>query len=173
MEFSQHLGEEPEPEGSQPYTCAKGHRSSLSLPTPSHGRICLVCLTTLLSDPHSLSHHLSFALSNLSLALRLPCDRIPSAQTTSFIASLRTSHPHLLVAPLLRALSSACDRADDALARQVAEVVIQLAAALDSDASVVGDFVTRISQMLCLSGSLIRQLHTVRLSLFLSLLVSV
>lgn len=62
----------------------------------------------------------------------------------------------------MRALSSACERADDALARQVAEVVIELAAALDT--SVVEDFVRRISEMLCLAASLIRQLHTVSLS---------
>ncbi|KAJ4791004.1 Protein PRD1 [Rhynchospora pubera] len=164
MEFPRHLDEESEGSQpyplnqSQPYTCAKGHRSSLSLPTQSDGRICLVCLATLLSDPHSLSLHLSFALSNLSLALR--CDRSSSSSSlpNSFVASLRTCHPHLLVGPLVRALASACDRADDELSKQVSEVVLELTAALD--ASVVEDFLARISDMLCKSGSLIRQLHT-------------
>ncbi|XP_072961371.1 protein PUTATIVE RECOMBINATION INITIATION DEFECT 1 isoform X2 [Typha angustifolia] len=132
-------------------TCAKGHRSTFSVAAAdgSGAAICLTCLSTLLSDPSSLSHHVSYALSQLSVALLhnrhlLFC----------------TCRPHLLVPPLVRALAATGDRADDRLARQAADVIADLCnAAADDHWYVVGEFVGRIADLLA-SGCLLRQLYT-------------
>ncbi|XP_073007559.1 protein PUTATIVE RECOMBINATION INITIATION DEFECT 1 isoform X2 [Typha latifolia] len=132
-------------------TCAKGHRSTFSVAAAdgSGAAICLTCLSTLLSDPSSLSHHVSYALSQLSVAL------LHNRQLL-----FCTCRPHLLVPPLVRALAATGDRADDRLARQAADVITDLCnAAADDHSYVVGEFVGRIADLLT-SGCLLRQLYT-------------
>lgn len=130
-------------------SCGKGHRSSLVLQTFEGGAICLVCLSALLSDPSSPSHHVSYALSQVSAAFRSP----------SFLLGLRTVHPHFLVAPLVRALSSFDD---EPLARQIIDLISDLCGDGGSG-SISSDFISRISDVLS-SGSLAwsrRQVHMV------------
>ncbi|KAJ0988933.1 hypothetical protein J5N97_007289 [Dioscorea zingiberensis] len=134
--------------GIGPTACRKGHRSSLVMETSEGGAICLVCLSALLSDPRSPSHHVSYALSQVSAASR----------SSAFLIGLRTAHPHFLVAPLVRALSSFDD---DPLARQIIDLVSDLSGDGGSG-SVSADFIARISDVLS-SGSLAwsrRQVHT-------------
>ncbi|KAH7683029.1 Armadillo-like helical-containing protein [Dioscorea alata] len=128
-------------------SCGKGHRSSLVLQTFEGGAICLVCLSALLSEPSSPSHHVSYALSQVSAAFRSP----------SFLLGFRTVHPHFLVAPLVRALSSFDD---EPLARQIIDLITDLCGDGGSG-SISSDFISRISDVLS-SGSLAwcrRQVH--------------
>ncbi|KAJ3675756.1 hypothetical protein LUZ60_004798 [Juncus effusus] len=154
MDFSHQLLEEEEEEEEEEESqysqshCAKGHNSSLSLAAASSRRICLICLASLLSSPHSLSHHLSFALSRLSLALR----------ENSFAASLRALHPHLLTGPLVRALVTAGERADEEMGKLAGETIVEFVRVLDG--VVVDDFVVRVCEVVCEAGSLIRHLFT-------------
>ncbi|EHA8588514.1 protein PRD1 [Cocos nucifera] len=137
--------EEEEDEEAAPPTCGKGHRSSLVLTTAEGGFICLACFSALLSDHCSPSHHVSYALSQLSLAIRSP----------AFLRDLRTCHPHLLVPPLVRALAASDD---EALARQLIDLVSDLCyrccgGGSAAAASVSGDFIALITDLLS-SGAL-------------------
>ncbi|KAG9446020.1 hypothetical protein H6P81_012148 [Aristolochia fimbriata] len=127
-----------------PRSCARGHRSSLNLPTEPGGTICLLCFSNLLSSPSSLSIHLSFAVSQLSEAIRSP----------GFLQTLRRLHARLLVAPLMRALATSDD---DALARQIIDLVCDLcgssSAGGDDDGSLSGEFVARAADSIS-AGSL-------------------
>ncbi|KAF4365046.1 hypothetical protein F8388_001794 [Cannabis sativa] len=130
-------------------SCSQGHRSSMILQTNEGGSICLICFSNLISEPHSPTLHVSYALSQLSIAISQP----------PFLRSLLSFHPLLLVSPLVSALSSF----DDApLARQIVDLVAALCASADSEhSSVHGSFVARVSDRLS-SGALCwsrRQLH--------------
>ncbi|XP_010278448.1 PREDICTED: protein PRD1 isoform X2 [Nelumbo nucifera] len=114
-------------------SCSQGHRSSLSLETSEGGSICLVCFCNLISNPASPTVHVSYALSQLSLAISHP----------PFLQSLRSFHAHLLISPLVQALSSFDD---EQIARQAIDLVDNLC---DSDdPSVFGDFIARITERL-------------------------
>nr|XP_010929840.1 protein PRD1 [Elaeis guineensis] len=134
--------EEEEDEEAGPPTCGKGHRSSLVVTTAEGGFICLACFSALLSDPCSPSHHVSYALSQLSLAIRSP----------AFLRDLRTCHPHLLVPPLVRALAASDD---EALARELIDLVSDLCYRCGGGggSSVSGDFIALIADFLS-SGAL-------------------
>ncbi|KAM6545389.1 hypothetical protein CsatB_026125 [Cannabis sativa] len=122
-------------------SCSQGHRSSMILQTNEGGSICLICFSNLISEPHSPTLHVSYALSQLSIAISQP----------PFLRSLLSFHPLLLVSPLVSALSSF----DDApLARQIVDLVAALCASADSEhSSVHGSFVARVSDRLS-SGAL-------------------
>uniref|UniRef100_A0A803Q294 Protein PRD1 n=1 Tax=Cannabis sativa TaxID=3483 RepID=A0A803Q294_CANSA len=111
------------------------------LQTNEGGSICLICFSNLISEPHSPTLHVSYALSQLSIAISQP----------PFLRSLLSFHPLLLVSPLVSALSSF----DDApLARQIVDLVAALCASADSEhSSVHGSFVARVSDRLS-SGAL-------------------
>ncbi|XP_062105093.1 protein PUTATIVE RECOMBINATION INITIATION DEFECT 1 [Humulus lupulus] len=126
---------------SPPSSCSQGHRSSMILHTNEGGSICLICFSNLISEPHSPTLHVSYALSQLSIAISQP----------PFLRSLLSFHPLLLVSPLVSALSSF----DDApLALQIVDLVAALCASADSEhSSVHGSFVARVSDRLS-SGAL-------------------
>ncbi|KAJ4957061.1 hypothetical protein NE237_013844 [Protea cynaroides] len=114
-------------------SCSQGHRSSLSLETSEGGIICLVCFCNLISNPTSPSVHVIYALSQLSQAISQP----------AFLRNLRTFHAHLLISPLVQALSSFDD---EAIAQHTIDLVSDLC---DSDdPSVCCDFVVRIADRL-------------------------
>ncbi|KAK1318657.1 Protein PRD1 [Acorus calamus] len=139
--------DEPPPATEPHRSCGRGHRSSLLLPTPSGGSICLVCLSNLLSDPSSPLIHVSYALSQLSSAVR---------SSPPFLAF----HSRLLVAPLARAISSFDD---DPIARQTVDVVSDLCGSGSDDGDgVSGDFIARFADLIS-SGALAwsrRQVYT-------------
>ncbi|PON95525.1 Armadillo-type fold containing protein [Trema orientale] len=121
-------------------SCSQGHRSSLILHSQEGGAICLLCFSNLVSDPHSPTLHVSYALSQLSIALSQP----------PFLRSLLAFHPLLLISPLVSALSSF----DDApIASQVTDLVAALCRASADSSSVHGSFVARVSDRLS-SGAL-------------------
>ncbi|KAJ4845632.1 hypothetical protein Tsubulata_038344 [Turnera subulata] len=100
--------------------CSQGHRSTLSLPTHGGGSICLPCFSNLVTNPSAPTFHVSYALSQLSLALSHP----------SFLHSLLSSHPHFLVSPLLHALS--LPTVDHPISSQLFHLVSTLSAAATS-----------------------------------------
>ncbi|KAK7311436.1 hypothetical protein RJT34_09574 [Clitoria ternatea] len=119
-------------------SCSQGHRSSLNLQTQQGGSICLVCFSNLISNPHSPTIHVSYALSQLSRSLSIP----------SFLHSLLTLHPHFLVSPLVTALSSFHDQP---IAAQLTHLILALSAS--ADPSLTREFVARVSGRVS-SGSL-------------------
>ncbi|XP_042471205.1 protein PUTATIVE RECOMBINATION INITIATION DEFECT 1 isoform X1 [Zingiber officinale] len=118
--------------------CGKGHRPSMSVATSEGGVICLACLSALLSDPRALTHHVSYALSQLSTAIRCP----------DFVRRLAGRQPHLIVSPLVRALASFDD---EPLARQLIDLVSDLSEC-GLPRSVFGDFVSRVSDFISSGG---------------------
>lgn len=142
-----HLPPTPPPE--PPLTCVQGHSSTLIIPTDEGGSICLLCLSNLISNPRSPTVHVSYALSQLSIALSQP----------SFRQSFFTFHSHFLISPLVGVLSSFDD---ESIAKQTTDLIIhQLCEA--PDCNVHAEFVTRLVDRLS-SGSLAwsqRQLYTV------------
>ncbi|XP_027337587.1 protein PRD1 [Abrus precatorius] len=115
---------------SDSHSCGEGHRSSLNLQTDEGGSICLVCFSNLLSNPHSPTIHVSYALSQLSRSFSIP----------SFLHSILTIHPHFLVSPLVTALSSFHDQS---IADQLNHLILVLSAS--ADPSVRCEFVARVS----------------------------
>ncbi|KAK7387602.1 hypothetical protein VNO78_28515 [Psophocarpus tetragonolobus] len=77
------------------------------------GSLCLVCLSKLISNPKSPTHHVSYALSQLSESLSIP----------EFRQSLVTFHPDFLLSPLLAALSSFHDQP---IAAQLTHLILSL-----------------------------------------------
>ena len=135
------------------HSCSQGHRSSLNLQTQEGGSICLLCFSNLISNAHSPTIHVSYALSQLSRALSQP----------HFLNSVLTFHPHFLVSPLIAAISSFDD---EPIACQVIDLILALCAS--EDASVYANFVARVSDRLA-SGDLgwsCRQLYMVILSVY-------
>jgi hypothetical protein len=129
-------------------TCSQGHRSTLILPTQQGGSICLLCFSNLVADPLSPTLHVSYALSQLSLAVSQP----------QFLHSLRSLHSHLLVSPLVKALSSFDD---EPIARQLIDLILNLCGS--GDGSLCAQFVAMLSDRLA-SGALAwsrRQVFTV------------
>ncbi|KFK25469.1 hypothetical protein AALP_AA8G118600 [Arabis alpina] len=126
--------------------CVNGHRSTISLRTDQGGTFCFICFSNLLSDQRVPTVHVSYAISQLSIALSEPV----------FLRSLLSSHVHFLVSPLVQALSSF----DDApIAIQIMDTISLLCSVKES--SIGEDFVERISAQLS-SGALgwsRRQLH--------------
>ncbi|XP_050235983.1 protein PUTATIVE RECOMBINATION INITIATION DEFECT 1 [Mercurialis annua] len=91
--------------------CTQGHRSTLSLPTQNQDSLfCLHCFSNLITNSRAPTFHVSYALSQLSLALSHP----------PFLHALLSLHPHFLISPLVRALS-AFD--DDSIARQIVDII--------------------------------------------------
>ncbi|XP_065861506.1 protein PUTATIVE RECOMBINATION INITIATION DEFECT 1 [Euphorbia lathyris] len=115
---------------SDPFQCSQGHRSSLSLPTQHGGSICLLCFSNLITNPLSLTFHVSYALSQLSLALSHP----------PFLHSLLSFHPHFLVSPLVSALSLFDDLP---IARQLFVLISALCSSPHH--SISDDFLIRVS----------------------------
>lgn len=137
-----------EDDGDSRCCCSHGHRSSLNLQTQHGGTICLVCFSNLISNPHSPTIHVSYALSQLSRSLSIP----------HFLHSIVTFHPHFFVSPLVTALSSFDD---EPIAEQLVNLILSLSAS--SDPSVCREFVARVSDRVS-SGALgwsPRQLHSV------------
>ncbi|XP_059290896.1 protein PUTATIVE RECOMBINATION INITIATION DEFECT 1 [Lycium ferocissimum] len=140
-----HLHHLPPPE--PPLTCAQGHSSTLIIPTDEGGSICLLCLSNLISNPRSHTVHVSYALSQLSIAISQP----------SFRQTFFTFHSHFLISPLVGVLSSFDD---EPIAKQTMDLIMQLCESPDSD--VHAEFVSRLADRLS-SGSLAwsqRQFHT-------------
>lgn len=138
----------PSPSLEPPLTCAQGHSSTLIIPTDEGGSICLLCLSNLISNPRSPTVHVSYALSQLSIALFQP----------SFRQTFFTFHSHFLISPLVGVLSSFYD---EPIAKQTMDLIMQLCEAPDCD--VHAEFVARLADRLS-SGSLAwsqRQLHSV------------
>ncbi|XP_010318924.1 protein PUTATIVE RECOMBINATION INITIATION DEFECT 1 [Solanum lycopersicum] len=137
----------PSPSLEPPLTCAQGHSSTLIIPTDEGGSICLLCLSNLISNPRSPTVHVSYALSQLSIALFQP----------SFRQTFFTFHSHFLISPLVGVLSSFYD---EPIAKQTMDLIMQLCEAPDCD--VHAEFVARLADRLS-SGSLAwsqRQLHS-------------
>ncbi|KAM3246818.1 protein putative RECOMBINATION INITIATION DEFECT 1 [Capsicum annuum] len=132
---------------SPPVTCAQGHSSTLIILTDEGGSICLLCLSNLISNPISPTVHVSYVLSQLSIALSQP----------SFRQTFFTFHSHFLISPLVGVLSSFDD---EPIAKQTMDLIMQLCEPPDCD--VHAEFVARLADRLS-SGSLAwsrRQLHT-------------
>ncbi|XVF37892.1 hypothetical protein REPUB_Repub20aG0050200 [Reevesia pubescens] len=130
--------------------CAQGHRTTLSLRTEQGGSICLLCLSNLISNPCAPTLHVSYALSQLSLALSQPI----------FLNSLCSFHPHFLISPLLHALSSFDD---DPISQQLIDIISALCASANDP--VTADFVAQVADKLS-SGALAwsrRQLYMLHL----------
>ncbi|XP_051133511.1 protein PUTATIVE RECOMBINATION INITIATION DEFECT 1 isoform X2 [Andrographis paniculata] len=128
-----------------PETCTQGHRSTLILPTAEGGSICLLCLSNLFSNPNSPTVHVSYALSQLSLAASQP----------QFLHSLLTFHPHFLISPLLAVLSNF---EDEPTATQAIDLIQRLCDGSSSNGgcssqNVRQEFVSRVSDWLS-GGSL-------------------
>lgn len=142
--------------------CANGHRSAISLLTNHGGTFCFLCFSNLVSDQRVPTVHVSYAISQLSIALSEPI----------FLRTLLSSHVHFLVSPLVHALSSF----DDApIAIQIMDIISLLCSAKES--SVGEDFAERVSAQLS-SGALgwsRRQLHMVFLPIlgFIGILVEI
>lgn len=117
-------------------SCGKGHRSSLILPTSTGGVICLACFSNLVSDPSSPSHHVSYALSQISQGVN----------EEEFRRILLTFNAHFLVTPLVQAM---CLFEDEAVGSQVIDLVSDLCCNGQSDESgccgLARDFIMRIS----------------------------
>ncbi|MQL90768.1 hypothetical protein Taro_023379 [Colocasia esculenta] len=135
----------------EPRACGKGHRASLLLATAEGGGICLVCFSNLVSDPAAPSHHVSYALSQLSRAVR--------GGGGHFLRELRARHGHLLVLPLVQALSFA---SDEPIALQAIDLVSDLCSctadladlsSASSGGSMAREFIVRIADRLA-SGEL-------------------
>nr|XP_043632676.1 protein PUTATIVE RECOMBINATION INITIATION DEFECT 1 [Erigeron canadensis] len=120
-------------------TCSQNHTSSLILETIEGGSICLICLSNLITNPNSPTVHVSYALSQLSIAISQP----------QFLNNLITFHPHFLVSPLVTAI---CSFDDEALAKQIIDLIGELCRS-DGGCEIYGEFVARVSDRLC-SGSL-------------------
>lgn len=137
-----------EDDGDSRWCCSQGHRSSLNLQTNQGGSICLVCFSNLVSNPHSPTIHVSYALSQLSRSLSIP----------NFLHSIITFYPHFLISPLVAALSSFDD---EPIATQLIQLILTLSAS--ADPSVCREFVARVSD--CVSSGALgwssRQLHSV------------
>ncbi|KAE8730828.1 putative Pentatricopeptide repeat-containing protein [Hibiscus syriacus] len=118
--------------------CSQGHRTTLSLRTQQGGSICLLCFSNLISNPRAPTLHVSYALSQLSLAL----------SEAPFLNSLLSFHPHFLISPLLHALSSFDD---DPIAQQLIDIISALCASAND--SVTADFIAQVSGKLS-SGAL-------------------
>ncbi|KAL9240084.1 hypothetical protein vseg_014344 [Gypsophila vaccaria] len=123
----------------QPPQCAQNHRASLTL-TTSHssgggggGSICLLCLANLITNPNSPTFHVVYALSHLAHAVSHP----------SFLSPLLSFHAHLIISPLVVALSAF---GDDRIARLVVELVDQLS--VSGGVSVSGEFVAKLGDVL-------------------------
>ncbi|KAK4350449.1 hypothetical protein RND71_029762 [Anisodus tanguticus] len=128
-----------------------GHSSTLIIPTDEGGSICLLCLSNLISNPRSPTVHVSYGLSQLSIALSQP----------SFRQTFFTFHSHFLISPLVGVLSSFDD---EPIAKQTMDLIMQLCEAPDYD--VHAEFVARLADRLS-SGALAwsqRQLHTISIS---------
>ncbi|KAG6731064.1 hypothetical protein I3842_01G111200 [Carya illinoinensis] len=132
------LEEEDESYFDPSQSCPQGHRSTLILRTQQGGSICLLCFSNLVSNPLSPTLHVSYALSQLSHALSQP----------QFLHSIRSFHSHLLVSPLVKALSSFDD---EPIARQVIDLIVNICGS--DDGSVCCEFVARVSDSLA-SGAL-------------------
>nr|GME03957.1 protein PRD1 [Ipomoea batatas] len=132
-----------------PQTCAQGHRTTLILPTEEGGSICLLCFSNLISNPRSPTVHVSYALSQLSIAL----------SQSQFRHAFFTFHSHFLISPLVAVLSSFHD---DPIAQQTVDLIVQICDAANFE--VFQEFVARVSDRLS-AGSLAwsrRQHYTVR-----------
>nr|GMD33079.1 protein PRD1 [Ipomoea batatas] len=132
-----------------PQTCAQGHRTTLILPTEEGGSICLLCFSNLISNPRSPTVHVSYALSQLSIAL----------SQSQFRHAFFTFHSHFLISPLVVVLSSFHD---DPIAQQTVDLIVQICDAANFE--VFQEFVARVSDRLS-AGSLAwsrRQHYTVR-----------
>ncbi|KAH6816259.1 hypothetical protein C2S51_021079 [Perilla frutescens var. frutescens] len=125
-------------------TCTQGHRSTLILPTAEGGSICLLCLSSLLSNPKSPTVHVSYALSQLSQALDQP----------QFFRDLLAFHSHFLVSPLVAVLSNFDD---EPIAKQSIDLIQVLCdgsrSICNGNQDLHNDFVARVSDCLS-SGSL-------------------
>ncbi|KAK8944306.1 Protein PRD1 [Platanthera zijinensis] len=134
-------------------TCLKGHRRSLLLETAGGGSICLSCFAALASDPRSPKHHISYALSQLKLALEDP----------DILFEFRWRYAYLLVAPLVTVLAVFND---EGIAHQVMDLVSDLCFRGEigrlgegskgeraASTSLSGDFISRIADRLA-SGAL-------------------
>ena len=119
--------------------CGKGHQPSATMETAEGGIICLICFANLASDPSAPSHHISYAISQLSLAL---------SGGGTFVRELRSVHGHLVVLPLVHVLSSFDD---EPLARQTIDLVSDLCSG--EFESLTRDFIVRLSDQLT-SGAL-------------------
>ncbi|XP_078433668.1 protein PUTATIVE RECOMBINATION INITIATION DEFECT 1-like [Wolffia australiana] len=139
----------------------KGHRATAAVETAEGGSFCLLCFANLLSDDAGApSHHVSFALSQLSRAMAglgdVGGDGVGGGRGGSFARELRAVHGHLLVLPLVHVLSS---YDDEPLARQTLDLVSDLCDnSRDRDRrapceSLTRDFVARIADRLS-SGAL-------------------
>ncbi|KAL3507195.1 hypothetical protein ACH5RR_032577 [Cinchona calisaya] len=123
------------PPSPSPYeTCSQGHSTALNLPTSEGGRICLVCLSNLISNQKSPTIHVSYALSQLSQALIQP----------QFLHSFITFHSHFLISPLVNSLSAFHDAA---IAAQIVDLVLRMCDAAKDD-QVYGEFVAKVSDRL-------------------------
>ncbi|GAB2267206.1 hypothetical protein Dimus_002191 [Dionaea muscipula] len=132
---------------SPPLTCSQGHRSSLQLQTQQGGCICLLCFSNLISSPNSPTFHVSYALSQLSLAISQPW----------FLHGLITFHVHIIISPLVHSLSSFDD---EPIAHQIIDLIVGICSAGGSE--VLGEAVARVSDLLS-SGALAwsrRQVYT-------------
>ncbi|WCJ27535.1 Protein PUTATIVE RECOMBINATION INITIATION DEFECT 1 [Euphorbia peplus] len=125
------MEEEEESPSPSSFECSEGHRSSVCLPTEHGGSICLICFSNLITNPHSLTFHVSYALSQLFVALSHP----------PFLHSLLSFHPHLLVSPLVSALSLFDDLP---IARQLFDLISALSSSHPSY-SISRDFLVTVS----------------------------
>ncbi|KAJ6956321.1 protein putative RECOMBINATION INITIATION DEFECT 1 [Populus alba x Populus x berolinensis] len=124
--------------------CSQGHRSTFTLQTEQGGgggggggSICLHCFSNLITNPSAPTFHVSYALSQLSLAFSHP----------HFLRSLLSLHPHFLISPLLRSLSLFND---DSIARSLISLITNLSS---SSSSICSEFVTRLAHLISSSSS--------------------
>ncbi|KAJ6686937.1 PROTEIN PRD1 [Salix purpurea] len=125
--------------------CSQGHRSTLAIQTEQGGggggggggSICLHCFSNLITNPNAPTFHVSYALSQLSLAFSHP----------HFLPSLLSLHPHFLTSPLLRSLSFFND---DSIARNLISLITALSS---SSSSVCSEFVTRLAHLISSSST--------------------
>ena len=125
--------------------CSQGHRSTFTLQTEQGGgggggggSICLHCFSNLITNPNAPTFHVSYALSQLSLAF----------SHSHFLPSLLSLHPHFLISPLLRSLSLFND---DSIARSLISIITTLSSS--SSSSICSEFVTRLAHLISSSSS--------------------
>lgn len=116
--------------------CERGHSPSLLLRTGPGGRLCLLCVSSLISDRDAFLVHRTYAVEELSKALT----------DSLFSNALFDRHPKFFVTSLSDAVGSSMD---DKFCEGVMAVILSLCrSSRDIDESLVEDFMRRIARQL-------------------------
>ncbi|BBN03093.1 meiosis inhibitor protein 1 [Marchantia polymorpha subsp. ruderalis] len=118
------------------HCCRAGHSSSFLLHAESSGRICLQCLSNLISDRSSFLIHRIYAIDEFLTALK----------DDQFSTELMVYHVHLLITPLSEAIGSSDDAA---FSKKIMDAVLVICQLGDScGKSLVEEFLLQITNQI-------------------------